>query len=1182
MRRLPLLLIAASLFARPLDARAGVSAEEKVIKAFGNEQHERDVDEAALAAQDKAIARLNQLLKKYRGTSQEPVLLSKLADFQQQNAAILFRLSHGRASHNLARYHQGMKAAIATFSQLIARYPRFEEVHRAYYGRGKGYEETGDQARATQDYLHLVQHFPEVDEAASAFMALAEYAIQAGDHAKAIQYLTQVEKRQDSPHYPFALYKLAWAHYNLKNIATALNYAERQISFYNSRLPSGDRKQSDDGAVSSDTALRENTLLDISVFYFEGYEQKGSQFTLDNAMAYFKSIDNGPSLGRMLSRFAKLLRSHGHDSDLITWKDQVLATQFDRPETLDVVLLATEYQLNKRRYPQLVESVQDIVRLHQKHAGYEGFAAAQKLVIEAAETLQASMLKHKTADDVKSYSQTLATLYDSFTKIVPESDPRIPRVHFNLAETLFAIQDFPGATVHYRWVVDHVKPRDLKANMAASRRKNALTNAPVEEGDLLDASLRAVASRYEVLRRKQLIPTDLKPRAIEKGSPNSLDPLVAEWVGWLDEHVKQSDRDASQFIFEASRALYARGHVSAALDRLMAFVKKYPKSPLAPGAAGLVLDTWIATQDWVRTYELATEFRRLPAFSTGDFSNKLGTIAADAFYKRVEVAHKQADYSTTLSLADDFVKLFPTNRKVSDALALAGGAALASNEKGRALGYFGRLIEAAKANPKDVGGQNLGAALLARGQLSEDRYRFAAAARDYRTFLSLPAGSFKMDGSKADDLRRKTLILSWLAPDPAELRLSLDSPALCTSSTESECARLRVLALLNDADRARTPEVTAEAFANSRKNDFDKQTRALWAVVALEGARNLTFRDRHVALRNAAAGWEELEPLARFTVLPRLTNSIPLAFSLNRAALKDVAPLRADERYITRRVEVVRELENAAAAVMKLPWARIRAETLNEVAGAYIDFAHGILTLQPPKGLSAEETAAYADTMRKITLPFEEKGQEMRAKAFEIASRNAIEEDSFKRISEPFFAENPSQAKRLKPAAQIDAPASLGVDTLAALDPSGDWGKVGRAVTRAPASIDIDDPVVNVKALWYAALRARQWAQVAFFMQEAHEKALVSAGVFSAVKAVSLAGAGARGEALAELEESRKDLPKTRMAAASLLMHHYLRSFSREKTRSFYQEIESDLASHQEKSSAETMRLQSAAKVYVP
>src|SRR4051812_30006884 len=90
---------------------AASSAIEVKVAKPGQEDYERQVDQVARASQEKAITKLSGLLKKYRGTHQEPTLLAKLAELQQQNAAILFRISHGTANKSgkaldLTRYNQ--------------------------------------------------------------------------------------------------------------------------------------------------------------------------------------------------------------------------------------------------------------------------------------------------------------------------------------------------------------------------------------------------------------------------------------------------------------------------------------------------------------------------------------------------------------------------------------------------------------------------------------------------------------------------------------------------------------------------------------------------------------------------------------------------------------------------------------------------------------------------------------------------------------------------------------------------------------------------------------------------------------------------------------------------------------------------------------------------------------------
>ena len=195
----------------------------------------------------------------------------------------------------------------------------------------------------------------------------------------------------------------------------------------------------------------------------------------------------------MLLRFAKLLRSHSHEADLMSWKNQVLASQARFAESLDIVILTYEFELNGRKYPQVVECAKDMATLYASHKTYESFPKAQKQVLDTAENLQALIVKNKGASEVSDYSRILAQIYDAFVHMVDETDPRIPRAHYNLAETLFTIQDFTGATEHYRWVVDHGKWDAKPAAPAHKPSKLAKKDAP--ERQVLPRRSRTQVSR---------------------------------------------------------------------------------------------------------------------------------------------------------------------------------------------------------------------------------------------------------------------------------------------------------------------------------------------------------------------------------------------------------------------------------------------------------------------------------------------------------------------------------------------------------------------------------------------------------------------------------------------------------------------------------------------------------------
>ena len=1189
MHRSPgvLALLAIFAFLTPRASQAEDHAPLTIgVVSDARESHERDVDVVALASQNKAIEKLQALLKKYVGKRQEPTLLYKLAEVQSQAAGIQFRIAHGRAHKSkkavdLSAYNKISQATISSLNILIAKYPGYEEIAPAYALRGKSYEELGDKAKATKDYLFLVGHYPEAGEVPSAYMALAEFAIEANDHPKAISYLMNLEKRPEDPHYPFALYKLAWSHYNLKQIDKALEFSERQIAFYrekNKDAPKSENVEKGELNTSSDYALTENTLLDVPVFFFDGYESGEKKYSLDEALPYFKKLEKGPLLGKMALRYAKLLRSHGHELDLNQWEKDFLAKESDRPEALDIAMIVYENQLNKRRYKQVVDTAQDFVALREKHSKHESFGRAQKMILDTAEGLQALIIKNKNATEVPEMTGYLAKLYETFVRAVDDADPRIPRVHYNLAETLFAIQDFKGATEHYRWVVDHPKT--------------------AKKEEVADALLKAVASRYEILRKDKLIPTELKAQAFPKADDSSasqaphgavamlsnedgkLEASLAEWRDWIADYRKRA-RDfkdaggkALNFAFESARAIYAQNHVRGAVEEFEEIAAEHPKSEFAIPAASLIIDTWVATADWAGTQKKAERFLKQDAWKGTDFSKRLVAVAADAFYKQIEVASKSGKHEEALDMADQFAKSYGENPRYTDVLVVSGSAALALGQKDKAMASFNKLIALSP------GTENAGHAMLARARILEEGYQFADAAMAYQAYLGLPAEVIKKTASEAASplaLRKKILSLVWLAGEPRELRKTAESKEICAGDEmASLCEKFKLLAAfmpgMNPADEA----TRLDAFEQARKATGDART--LYAALALENAKELPFRDRHLVVRLLTENWKNLDGLSQLAILPRVSQTLPKIFEFNRESLKDVAPLRASEKYITHRIDMIREMENAATKAMDLPWTRIRATVLNELASVYVGLSKDIAALPAPKDLNADEAAAYEASIRKIVIPFEEKGQDMRLKAFEIASKLAIDPQAFDTVATPFFAENPSQAKKMDSKSRASGP-MLDLKFLIAVAPEAPYEKVQKLAAKGEtpsfsSNLSPDELGLKLRLAWHKAVAARNWPRATFLLQELRDRKIASRTELAAVKAVTLAASGAQGEAIAELEDAKKDFlaareprdskdpgsfdKKAARASNALLValiDHYLKSCAREKATALLKEL---------------------------
>lgn len=1030
------------------------------------EEADRTVDKAALASQDEAQADLREMLKKYQGTAQEAALLARLADVQQETAAMEFRVVHGDAHRNgkavnLSTYKKMMGASIPTLTQVIKGFPDYADIAHLYFMRARAYEETGDKTHATEDYLHLTKNFPKSPEIVPAYLSLADFATADSKFALAIKYLKNIESDTKDSHYPLVLSKMAWSYYNLRGVGPSLSYAEKLIQFYAEKAK--ERK-----LEGSEQGMLDNVLTYVPVFVFEGYQAKMPEYQSPRVLAYMKKLNDGPELGKMVVSYAKLLRSHDDEKELNNFKNAVLKSEADRPESGELLLLVYEYQLNKGHFGDLVLSAQDLLKTLKKQHDPEEASEAQKLLLETANSLQKLILKNKDSKGVDAVGDQLAAVYQVFSDLVGEKDPRVQTAHVNMAETFFAIQSYEKAAAQYRWVVAH--------------GTGTVAN---------EASLKAISSRYESLRTQNLTAGDLKASALPKKDKGSLNPKVSEWIEWIDAHVKKTGNPVENFQFEADRALYAQGQPYRALDRLQAFAIKNPKSSYALASATLVVDTFIASTEWTKLNDSATQFAEVSVWKGTEFSKRMYKIAADASYKHAEALASAKDYKGAIAQANIFVKHYKNSEHYTDTLILAGNAAFGMGDRKLAIRYY-NLIAESSPNSKTAA-----KAMLAAAKIEEERYSFTPSSEYYIAYLNLPAQATGLKGKQTDLLKKRILTLAWLGGEHAQLHALLANRKICSAALKSTCAYYQALSVLNEVPSDHNSVKLAVRNAKTASPEL----RSIWAAIALENGKALDWNLRHQMIEELANNWKKVDALARFSLIPSISASVPHSFKLDREVAKASGALKLSGPSLSHRVALIKSLEDSATIAAKLPWLRIHALVLNEVAGVYTDLADGVKRIPPPRQLTVAEWKSYSASLNKMVLPFEQKAQNIRSEAFKLASRASIENDSYQTIAQDYFRTDAKKATIAPP--QKSEKAALDLQLIRSVDSQGSW-KASDSENGERAQL--------LRAHWGQAIESRNWAQLGFFMQEAKEKALLPEAVVGVAEAVSLATAGAKAE----------------------------------------------------------------------
>src|SRR6476469_5609594 len=95
----------------------------------------------------------------------------------------------------------------------------------------------------------------------------------------------------------------------------ALSFIKRHVKYYDEVAST----RPDLKLTASDSAIRENSLTDLVLFYGEGFERHPEVYSVTTALKYFKDVENGTFLGRMILQLAKFLRYRQKESELLAW-----------------------------------------------------------------------------------------------------------------------------------------------------------------------------------------------------------------------------------------------------------------------------------------------------------------------------------------------------------------------------------------------------------------------------------------------------------------------------------------------------------------------------------------------------------------------------------------------------------------------------------------------------------------------------------------------------------------------------------------------------------------------------------------------------------------------------------------------------------------------------------------------
>lgn len=230
---------------------------------------------------------------------------------QAKNANQVRRLrqQQQQAEQGVQRYRQ---EAIRTYARLVRDFPNYRRMDEVLFSLAFGLEEARQFDRARQVYHRLIKGYPQSRFIPHAFLSFGEYYFGEGDMRAAQQFYNKVTEipADRNPVYGYALYKQAWALYNLEDFRGALTQFVRVIEF------ATENPDARDAANLARQARRELVLP---------YSRVGRP---NQALAFFRryATDEDQAL-EMLERLAELYYDTGNWAQSIDTYHRLIAAQ---------------------------------------------------------------------------------------------------------------------------------------------------------------------------------------------------------------------------------------------------------------------------------------------------------------------------------------------------------------------------------------------------------------------------------------------------------------------------------------------------------------------------------------------------------------------------------------------------------------------------------------------------------------------------------------------------------------------------------------------------------------------------------------------------------------------------------------------------------------------------------------
>lgn len=409
--------------------------------------------------ENKAIEALQSILKKKKGTAQEPDFLNRLAELymRKSKSGRFFDLQRSSNQKTISSFPvaqengaEWLTKAIKTYNQILTQYPKFNETDSVLFNSAFAYQQLGQKKNSESNYKALIERYPNSMILPDSLLALGELLYDQGRFNDAKIYFEKIENFPNSRVYVYGLYKLGWTYYNLKDSADAIKKLKLVVEKNPPEIESTNKKG---------YYLRKEAIRDLVLFIGEVYQA-------EDLYDFFKGIVTTDELGPALFDMAKLYDSYSRLKDIHIFLNEFIKKEPDNQYVVKShILLAETYETLKKReqvISELTYAGEDcaVGSRWRKNQSVEAIAEVcqkefKRASLDLAKRWWEIWQKNKTHKEFSLLTETILKL------IIKNEDLAEPdlKTRTILAELQFQIEKFEDAAENYYYVTSHSKEK---------------------------------------------------------------------------------------------------------------------------------------------------------------------------------------------------------------------------------------------------------------------------------------------------------------------------------------------------------------------------------------------------------------------------------------------------------------------------------------------------------------------------------------------------------------------------------------------------------------------------------------------------------------------------------------------------------------------------------------------------